>query len=87
MRIEDTKLVIIKSENSYTAYLDRMRGIIVQTETLDEIPKKIAEALILFLEYGMNINEHTPTGEFNEYTNCKTGIHEFHDLTDLLSIK
>ena len=61
MKIEDLKLTIVKDPyvGGYTAWMDAFCGIIVQTETLDEIPAEIAKSLEVMLMYGFDKKVHT----------------------------
>lgn len=59
MKIEDTQLICIKSNNSgYTVFPKLMPGVVVEVEDLKEAPAKISKALESIFEYGFKNNIH-----------------------------
>ena len=58
MTLQDLKLTIVKEGDVYVAWMDSFKGLIIQADTLEEIPKEIATSLKVMLMYGFDKGIH-----------------------------
>lgn len=61
MNIDDFKIKIIDNNGSFTAFIgnEKLTGLVVQTKEFDDIPKEIAKAFELIINYQFKQKEYT----------------------------
>jgi len=60
MDLQDLKLTIIEHPDGVcTAWMDSFKGLIVQTNSIDDVPKEIAKSVEVMLMYGFDKKIHT----------------------------
>lgn len=63
MKVEDFKIQIIDNGGNYTAFLNHkdFTGLVVQVESLEDIPKQLSLSFEAMLQYSMENNNYEIT--------------------------
>jgi hypothetical protein len=60
MKEEDYKLIVIENDGTYVAHFENptLKGITVQCENIEDIPKEMAKSIEVLLMYGFDKGTH-----------------------------